>query len=162
MSVLLSVQTSTGEHCPLWFTHTDSRSIRRHLIEVQYHTQSNAVMQLLEHFNLNLAPYATIGEVPEPLEQYLVRTEDRSERRVQIWKDHCAEMEATLHPPQEFIDAYTPLVKMLDSNPDVFAELGITDTYFVEGYFRYDLADLLHMFEWAVEHNIPVVRLSEG
>jgi hypothetical protein len=163
MSVILSVQTSTGEDIPVWFSRTDSKEFVGHLGAALGNTSyggdsENELVRLLKHFGLALTPLLKVGGDDEPLDSFMAR--DPTPEREAFWHETQAREQAAWQPPEAFIGALTPFIKALEANPGTFAQLGITDFYFVEGNFNQDLLDLLHMFEWAQEHNIPRVRIT--
>jgi len=113
---------------------------------------------LKEHFGLDISPLLKVASEDLSLEDWLAEGYgDEAE-----WRKQMEINQAAWQPPQALIQSLRAFLQALDSEPDVFEKLGISDAYFVEGYFKQDLIDLLRMAEWAQNAGARRVRFVMG
>ena len=162
MSTILGIETDTGEEIPFWFTKTDTRSLKIQLWDVYYGSTTNEISRLFNHFNLPLKPFTNIvGGEGETLENFMSRDPDDKER-AGYWYEEQERREAAWQSPIDLINTIKPLLIAIDQNPNVYSELKITDTYFLDGYFYQDMIDLKIMLEWTLGKGIGKVRITES
>ena len=157
----LHLETDTGQPCPYWFTKTDSKIFCtyvffEHLWEVG--NDPDVVGMLKEHFDLDIEPLLKVASEDMSLEDWLAEGYgDEAE-----WRKQMEMNRAAWQSPQELIQCLEAFIQALDNSPDVFSRLGVSEPYFVKGYFKQDLIDLLRMAEWARDSGARYVRLSMG
>ncbi|GAP62347.1 hypothetical protein ARMA_0770 [Ardenticatena maritima] len=78
------------------------------------------------------------------------------------WRKQMEMNRAAWQSPQELIQYLQTFIQALDNSPDVFFRLGVSKPYFVKGFFKQDLVDLLRVVEWARDSGVRYVRLSMG
>ena len=175
MGLTLGVNAITGEKIPFWFSKTDSKALLGQLMT--YYSYMNygeykpeyswfGLVALLKHFEIDLTLLLNLAErgEEEPIESFVAR--EPSEERIQLWHKLHAERiereEKSWQDPILLIGAIKPLLKALDETPNIFSLLGITDQYFIDGYFRSDIEDLLKMLEWTHNMGIEKVQINMG
>lgn len=163
MGTILGISTDIDKDCPFWFSRTDSKSLLRHLDScISY--SSGDLHRLLEHFGLSIEPLKKFSGEEYTLEGWMRLSlpgfEGDRQRQKLGWYEHKAQIEACYQDPSILIATLAPIIEALDRHPNVFDELSIQDGYFIDGFFRQDLADLKVMFEWAQKEGIKRVRLE--
>ncbi|NPA06834.1 MAG: hypothetical protein GXO54_05450 [Chloroflexi bacterium] len=157
----LHLETDIHQQCPFWFTKTDSKLLCNYLFfEHLWQTGNDpdVIGMLKEHFGLDISPLLKVASEDLSLEDWLAEGYgDEAE-----WRKQMEINQAAWQPPQALIQSLRAFLQALDSEPDVFEKLGISDAYFVEGYFKQDLIDLLRMAEWAQNAGARRVRFVMG
>ena len=164
MTTLISIKTETGEEVPFWFTETDSRHLKLQLWDAYYsHTSSSTVeiVRIFNHFHLSVEPLTKIGYEEGLIDEELSK-DPTSEKRIKRAHEQRAFLESTWQSPETLLTTINTLLSAMEQTPSLFAELNITDDYFVEGWFCHDMMDLAHMLNWAVSKGITKVRIVEG
>jgi len=158
---ILSMETDLDQQCPFWFTKTDSKQFCNYAyFEHLWQTGNDpdVIGMLKEHFGLDLDPILKVSSEDMSLEDWLMEGfGDEAE-----WRRQMEINQAAWQPPQTLITSLRAFLNALDSEPDVFDKLNISEPYFVKGAFKQDLRDLLRMAEWAQEAGARRVRLVLG
>jgi len=157
----LHLETDTGQPCPYWFTETDSKLLCNYVFfEHLWQTGNDpdVIGMLKEHFGLDVEPMLKVASEDLRLEDWLAEGYgDEVE-----WHKQMEMNRAAWQFPQELVQCLQAFIQALDNSPDVFSRLGDSESYFLEGYFKQDLVDLLRMVEWARDSGVRYVRLSMG
>ena len=114
----------------------------------------NTIGDLANHFGIKIQPLLKLGGQDFSLEEY-----GGNKKLFEEVKKHN---QACWQAPQKLIDCLKIFVEKIDENPEAFLQLDIKDNYFLQGEFKKDLLDLIHMAEWAKENGIRKVRLEAG
>jgi hypothetical protein len=120
--------------------------------------EADVIGMLEQEFLVSLAPLQRVGSqfARLSLEDWI---EEGLGNDPEDWlKEEQREQEAW-QPPEMLANCLQALIAKLHNNPDVFSDLAVTDAYFIQGYFRQDLLDLLAMVEWATGHGAESMRL---
>ena len=157
----LHLETDKNQHCPFWFTKTDSKFFCNYVFFEHLWQAGNdpdVIGMLREYFDLDVEPILKVASEDLSLDDWLAEGYgDEVE-----WRKQMETNQAAWQPPQELLRCVQAFLQALDSDPDVFSKLGISEPYFVKGYFRQDLVDLLRMAEWAQNTGAKRVRLVLG
>ena len=163
MGFTLSLEVDSGEECPYWFTKTDSKSFCHHLLEcyIWRNDGPDSIGKLAQRLNLDLESLQKVAGEEYSLEEYIswARDDEEKQRAEEEWYKDMERNKAAWQPPEGLAVCLSNFIQALDGQPNVFTELEITDTYFVDGYLRQDLADLLKMAQWAKQTGEKRVRL---
>ncbi len=132
MGITMSLESDVTEPCPLWFEHSDSKSLVDFLLFERVFGVGNSpdIIGLLEQ---------RLGVSLDP-----------------ILQPDEAEFEWT--PAPKFATTLNAFARALATTPNALA--GIQEPYFVEGFFASDLEDLRKMAEWHLAHGATKMRLS--
>jgi hypothetical protein len=160
MSVTIELQTRSGQNPPMWFTRTDSVSLAYHLGELYWKSSASELLKIQDHLGLDLMPLSKMASEEEPLESYLSR--DPTPEREEHWHKMHEEYEAAWQNPRELYELVKDLIESLSADDSMYETLGITDDYFLRGFFEHDIKDLCAMLKWAIEEKIESVRLYTG
>ena len=160
MGAILALETITGQNPPKWFSRTDSKQFLSHLTELRWKSSTEELVRLKDHLGADLGPLDKIASEQEPLESFMAR--DPSPERETFWHKEHAEYEAAWQEPGVLASTIKAFLTALQDDLNTYANLGIEDPYFIEGFFAQDLRDLLAMSEWARDQGIPKVRLFES
>jgi hypothetical protein len=152
--------------CPETLT---SSLFSEHIDEYERHVGNlkNVIRPLVERLNLNLGPLLRQGGWE------FSRGEFPSD---EIFAEYQKQREDAWQPPQDLIDCLTNILRAIDANPGIFAEIGLSRSrvegdltgfsfqgrYFLDGGFRRDLLTLLGMAEWAKNTGTQRIRLIGG
>uniref|UniRef100_A0A7C1JYE6 Uncharacterized protein n=1 Tax=Caldilinea aerophila TaxID=133453 RepID=A0A7C1JYE6_9CHLR len=161
LGLILGLETDTGQQCPYWFTKTDSKLFCNYMFfEHLWQTGNDpdVVGMLKEHFGLDVEPMLKVASEDLSLEDWLAEGYGDEVG----WRKQMEVNKAAWQSPQELVQCLQAFIQALDNSPDVFRRLGVSERYFVEGYFKQDLVDLLSMVEWARNIGVRQVRLSMG
>jgi hypothetical protein len=163
MTTLISIETETGEEVPFWFTETDTRDLKGQLWDAHYGSKTVEIFRVFDHFHLSLEPLTRIvgRNEEESINEYFFR-EPLNEMITKYMQEKIVAIEAAWQPPETLLNLINTLLSAMEQTPNLFAELSITDDYFVEGWFCHDMMDLAHMLNWAVSKGITKVRIVEG
>lgn len=154
----LNLQIGMDQDCPYWFTETDSKAFCDYIFfEHAWHAGNSPdiVGMLKEHYGLDLDPLLKVSSADFTLEDWLtegIGDEDQ-------WRSEMETNRAAWQPPDALIGCLQTFLLALDKNSVVFSELDISESYFVQGYFKHDLTDLLRMVEWAKSNEARQIRL---
>jgi hypothetical protein len=155
MGAILGVRISTGSDVPFWFTRTDSKNFLYHLLSTKN------VDKIARYFALDITRLHAIAErEEETLESFLSR--DPTEARRQYWMKIHEQNEAAWQAPRNLMTLLARLLEALNTNPNVYTHLQLTDDYFIQGFFQQDIQDLYRMMQWAEQEQIEQVRLEVG
>jgi hypothetical protein len=153
----LHLEADTDQECPYWFTETDSKLFCNYVFfEHLWQTGNDPdiVGMLKEHFDLDIESILKVGSEELRLEDWLAGGYGDEEE----WRQN----QATWQSPQELVQCLQTFINALNDSPDVFVKLGVSKPYFVKGYFKQDLMDLLRMGEWTQDADCIQVRLVMG
>ncbi|MCS6842482.1 MAG: hypothetical protein NZ701_17085 [Roseiflexus sp.] len=157
----LHLETDMGQPCPYWFTETDSKLFCNYMFfEHLWQTGNDpdVVGALKEHLGLDVEPLLKVASEDLSLEDWMAEGYgDEGE-----WRTQMEINKAAWQSPQELASCLQEFIQALDNSPNVFSRLGVSESYFVEGYFKQDLVDLLRMVAWALDNGAGYVRLSMG
>ena len=164
MGFTISMEVESGKECPYWFTRTDSKSFARWLLEghIWRNEGPDLIGKLGEHLNLDLEAIQKVASEGYSLEDYLAWAGDDEWRRKQAeedWRRDVQRNKEAWQSPDRLIECLQAFIQALDSHPNICSELGIEQPYFVDGFFRQDLTDLIQMACWAKESGEQKLRL---
>jgi hypothetical protein len=156
--MIMIVEVESGSSCPFRFSSTDSKSLVRWLaeghswrIELPDHIGSIA-----EKLSIDISTLDIVGTEEYTLEEYISWAGDdplEQERARKAWdRDHARNINAW-QSPFDMSGQLASFLSALGQNPSVYTDLGIETPYFVNGYFRQDLEDLLVMANWAKDND---------
>jgi hypothetical protein len=155
VGVALAVQAYPNVEVPVSYTVSDSRDLLR---ELDNRDGTGNLKRLLAHFNLKLWTMDDlVSAEEESLESFMAR--DPTPSRAEGWHRDHARRQATWYSPEAYLATLRPLLNALDNAPGIYAQLNITNRYYLAGVFKQDLLDLQRMFQWAQNHGQDKVRL---
>lgn len=155
----LHLETDTGQQFPYWFSKTDSKLFCNYVFFEHLWQSGNdpdVVGMLKEHFGLDVDPLLKVAPEDSSLEDWLA--EDYGDEVE--WRKQVEVNKAAWQSPQSLVQCLQVFIQALDNSSDDFPGLGVSEPYFVEGYFKQDLVDLLRMVESARDIGVRQVRLS--
>jgi len=157
----LHLETDINQECPYWFTKTDSKLFCNYVFfEHLWQTGNDPdiIGMLKEHFGLAIEPILKVASEEMSLEDWLAAGyEDETE-----WHKQMEANQAARQSPQELVQCLQTFIDVLDNSPDIFVKLDVSEPYFVEGYFKQDLSDLLRMSQWARDTGCKKIHLAMG
>jgi hypothetical protein len=155
MSIMLTVEFDRELEQPYWISSWYSQVLPMYLMEVELGAGAlpDCIGDLIRHFEINIDPLLN------SCGHEFAREELPSD---EIFARYQAQREAAWQPPQVLIDCTRGFVEKIESDPEVFSRLDITDKYFVGGGFIRELTDLIRIAEWAKEQGVQKLRMLVG
>jgi len=156
MSIIFTLHFDKKIDQPDWIAGWYTQLLWEYIYEAQGGpgNHPDTIGKLAKHFKIKIQPLLKVGGQDFSIEEY-GGNKELFERMKKL-------NQACWQPPQKLIDCLKVFVEKLDDNPEVFFQLNIKDDYFLQGEFKKDLIDLIHMSEWAKENGIQKIRLEVG
>ena len=153
MSIIMSMNIDKDINQPSWFSRWYCQILFEYIYEFSCHAGAvpNNLGKLVKHFDIKINPLLKVAGQEFSIEEYgndKEKFEKARKYNISCWQN-----------PQKLIDCLKGFVDKIDYEPDVFSRLEIQDDYFLQGYFKKELLDLIRMAEWAKENNVRKIRL---
>jgi hypothetical protein len=138
---------------PSWLSGWYCQVLFEYIYEFDCHAGAvpDVLGKLVKHFRVKIDPLLKVAGQDFSIEEYGGNKE--------LFEKVRKANQSCWQRPQKLIDCLRVFVDKIDNEPSVFSQLEIQDEYFLQGYFKNELLDLIRMAEWAKENGVKKIRL---